>query len=107
MTGASASGRRVVDNEERERFELLDGDEVVGYVNYGRRPGVLALMHTEVDPNRRGEGLAGELVSAALDSARDDGLAVLPFCSYVNRYIKAHDEYAALVPQDFRSNFDL
>jgi predicted GNAT family acetyltransferase len=42
-----------------------------------------------------------------LDSARADGVDVLPFCPFVNGYIERHPEYVSLVPEELRSQFNL
>ena len=97
----------MVDAADRDRFELLDGDEVVGFIQYTRRPGQISFLHTEIDDEHEGEGLASELAAAALDTARDDGLAVLPFCPFVNSYIRRHPEYLDLVPEDRKAQFGL
>jgi uncharacterized protein len=97
----------VSDAPERERFEIsLDG-EVVGFTTYHRTPRALSLNHTEIDPGHEGEGLASRLISAALDAARAEDLAVLPFCPFVRRFIEAHEEYLDLVPTDRRAEFKL
>ena len=62
---------------------------------------------TEVEPGFEGGGLAGRLARYSLDDARKRQLAVLPFCLYVQSWIKRHPEYADLVPQDRRAEFDL
>ncbi|HEY7671460.1 MAG TPA: GNAT family N-acetyltransferase [Gammaproteobacteria bacterium] len=59
--------------------------------------GVLDYHHTFVPPEARGQGLASQLVSQALDHARDHGHKVRPSCPFVARFIAAHPEYAALV----------
>ncbi|HEV7564123.1 MAG TPA: GNAT family N-acetyltransferase [Solirubrobacterales bacterium] len=97
----------VADAPARERFELsLDG-EVVGFTTYHRTPRALALSHTEVDPAHEGEGLASQLIAGALDAARAEGLAVLPFCPFVRRFIEEHREYLDLVPAQRRAEFKL
>jgi uncharacterized protein len=102
-----ASARRVEDHAEAERFELLAGDEVLGFALYRRRPGLIAFVHTEIADGHEGEGLGGELVRAALDSVRAEGLAVLPFCPFVNGWIQRHAAYADLVPEQYRAEFGL
>ena len=47
----------------------------------GDRP-VRSFNHTEIEDGHEGQGLAGRLVSAALDATRNDGFDVLPFCPY-------------------------
>jgi uncharacterized protein len=97
----------LADNPEQDRYELrVDGD-VGGRLLYRRRPGLLALNHTEIDDRFEGQGLGSRLIAFALDDARDRGLAVLPFCPFVNAYIERHREYVDLVPEAFRKQFDL
>lgn len=51
--------------------------------------------------------LGGKLVAHALDDVRARGLAVLPFCPFVNSYIEGHPEYLDLVPAEHREKFGL
>ncbi|MFJ9008542.1 GNAT family N-acetyltransferase [Streptomyces canus] len=99
--------RRVVDSPERSRFEIFDGEESAGFAEYHRFGGEIAFIHTEIDPRFEGHGLGGALARAALDSAREQGLAVLPFCPFIRRWIVKHPEYADLVPQNQRPRFGL
>jgi uncharacterized protein len=97
----------VVDVPERSRFEIrVDGD-VAGFAEYRRRPGLIAFIHTLIDPRFEGRGLASQLVRTALSDARSDGLSVLPFCPFVRSYIGDHTEYLDLVPEDMRDRFEL
>ena len=80
---------------ERQRFEAtLDGAH--GRIEYRLRPGVMNILHTEVDPALEGRGVAGALVRAALDYARARGLKVDPECSYTRSYMERHPETATL-----------
>jgi predicted GNAT family acetyltransferase len=99
----------VADNPGKERFEISVDGEVVGMTQYrlSKNRGLIAFIHTEIDPEREGEGLGSRLISFALDSARERGLAVLPFCPFVRAYIERHPEYADLVPEDHREEFGL
>jgi uncharacterized protein len=74
---------------------------------YRRRPGFISIIHTEIDSARMGEGLGTLLVEAALDTARARGLAVLPYCPFVQSFIDRHREYLDLVPFDRRAKFSL
>jgi len=97
----------ITDVSERRRYEIAIDGVVVGIAEYRRRPGVISFIHTEVDPSRKGDGLGTMLVKAALDSARAEGLAVLPYCPFVRNFIDRHREYLDLVPTDRRAMFAL
>ena len=97
----------VLDSPERSRFELEVDGALVGFVDYRRRPGAIAFLHTEIDPAHEGEGLGGVLVSEALDAARREGMQVLPFCPFVRSYLERHPEYLDLVPAERRAAFRL
>jgi uncharacterized protein len=97
----------VVDNPREERFEIRAGEQLAGFTQYRRRPGLIAFVHTEVDPQFEGQGVASRLIKTALDTARAESLAVLPFCPFVRAYIDKHHDYLDLVPADYREHFDL
>ena len=97
----------ITDNPEQHRYEIRVDDELAGFVQYRRRPGLIAFIHTEIDPRFEGQGIGSELIASVLGSARDSGTAVLPFCPFVNGYIERHPEYASLVPREYWSEFNL
>jgi predicted GNAT family acetyltransferase len=97
----------VVDVPERGRFEIRDGDRVLGLASYHVDDGVMTLPHTEVDPSVGGHGIGTALVAGVLDAARDRGLHVLPYCSFVRHFIQQHPETVDLVAEDDRPHFGL
>ena len=97
----------VADAPERKRFEVTVDGELAGFLVYRSRKGLLALIHTEVEDRFGGRGLGGQLARFALDQARAQGLAVLPFCPFVNEWMKRHPEYVDLVPAAYRASFNL
>ena len=107
MATTPSADVRVVDVPDRSRFEIRVDDEVAGFTEYRRRPGLIAFVHTLIDPRFEGRGLASQLVRTALSEARSDGLSVLPFCPFVRGYIAGHPEYLDLVPEDMRAKFEL
>src|SRR4051812_42325866 len=98
---------RVVDNPAEHRFEIIADGEVAGLVTYQRAGATLSLLHTEIDPRFEGRGLGSVLVRGALDAARAEGAAVLPFCPFVRRYLQRRPEYLNLVPPGQRERFEL
>jgi uncharacterized protein len=104
---ADAPEISIVDQPERDRFEIRVGQEVAGFAEYRRRPGLIAFIHTEIDDRFEGQGLGSRLVTDVLDRSRADALAVLPFCPFVRSFIERHPDYLELVPEDYRERFDL
>ncbi len=97
----------VVDVPERGRFEIRMGERVVGLASYHVDDGTMTLPHTEVDPGVSGRGLGTTLVAGVLAAARERGLHVLPYCSFVRYYIQTHPETADLVTEADREHFGL
>jgi len=98
----------VRDNPAENRYEIHDGDRLAGFSVYKLTGRKIAFTHTETLPEFRGRGLAGQLVAGELGDVRRRGLAVLPFCPYVRKYIARHaDAYLDLVPEQDRARFGL
>lgn len=96
----------VRDDPGRHRYVITEDGSEVGFVTYRIADGVLDLVHTEVDPDHGGRGLAARLIAWTLDDARRRGLGVLPHCPYVRRFIDDHpDRYLDLVPAALRAEF--
>lgn len=87
------------DDPSELRYEALREGELVGEIRYVSEPGVVVLVHTEVEPSEKGSGLGSLVVRYALDDIRRRGLHVVPFCPFVAAYIKRHPDYSDLVIQ--------
>ncbi len=86
----------VTNEEGRRRFELEEEGETafITYVVEGER---ITLTHTIVPPDIEGRGVGSRLVRGALDAVREQGLKVVPQCSFVRGYIERHEEYRDLL----------
>ena len=74
----------------------VDGEMAsLDYVRVDER--TLDLRHTFVPEALRGRGIAAEIVRFALSYARDEGLRVIPTCSYVAATIRRDPSFADLV----------
>ena len=51
-----------------------------------------AFLHTVVDENYRGAGLAGKLVKYALEDALEQGFRIVAICPYVKSWIEKQDD---------------
>jgi predicted GNAT family acetyltransferase len=87
----------VTDRPSELRYEIEVDGEVAGFLLYRVEPGVLELVHTDVDPKWEGQGVGGALVKGALDDIRARDLKIRPFCPFVRAYLRRHPEYQDLV----------
>jgi uncharacterized protein len=88
---------KIVDNPEKHRYQAWDGQDVRGFIDYHVQPGLVTIMHTEVDRDAEGQGVGSRLAAHALDDVRSRGLSVLVVCPFVREYMRRHPEYADLV----------
>ena len=70
----------------------IEVDGHLGYLEYERDGGTMAITHTIVPPAIGGRGIAAALVQAALVHARAMGWRVRPSCSYVRSWMRRHPE---------------
>ena len=97
----------VTDNPAEHRFEITYGDRLAGFTVYDDRPEGRAFVHTEIDEELEGHGLASQLVRAAMDAMAASGTPVLPFCPYVRSWLEKHPDHLGVVPPDQRAAFGL
>lgn len=98
---------RITHNTAQHRFEIFVDDELAGFAAYRPGEGVREFDHTEVGGEFGGRGLAGKVVAAALSDTEEAGLAIIPACSYVHKYVVKHPEHLAHVPAATRTAMDL
>ena len=104
----AAEKSEVHDNPFEGRYEIRVDGRTAGFTVYKSKPKLIAFLHTEIDPSLEGLGLGSRLIGSALDDARERGLEVLPFCPFVNEFIRRHrKEYVGLVPERYRREFGL
>jgi predicted GNAT family acetyltransferase len=87
----------VRDVPEASRYEIRDGEQLLGHADYQRQGDTVVFTHTEVDQDSGRPGLGSSLVRGALDDVRAAGGSVVPRCSFVRGWIEKHDDYADLV----------
>ena len=92
----------LIHNEERHRYEFrLDGG--VAYVEY--EPAANSryrLTHTIVPPQFEGQGIGRELVESTLEALREQGVRIIPECTFIIRYIQRHPEWEPLLAEGYR-----
>lgn len=97
----------ITDDTDSHRYVVRIDGRRAGLLQYRLRPESIELVHTEIYEEFEGRGLGSQLISFALQDARERGLAVLPTCPFVNDYIQRHRQYVDLVPEGRRQDFGL
>lgn len=79
---------------ERGRFFIEENDKNIAFMIY-RNSGAreITIDHTEVDSNRRGEGLGRDLVEAGVEYARRNKLKIVPTCPFAKKVIDDKPEF--------------
>ena len=89
----------ITHNPANDRFEVwIDGK--LSKLDYIQEAKNFVIAHVGVYPEHRGQGIAGKIVEAALQYARENGLRVIPMCSYAAAYIRRNPQYMELTEQD-------
>ena len=91
----------VVHNAAAKRFEMnLDGKLAFSkYLLVGEK---MIIEHTEVPEELEGRGIAGTIVRAALDYAREQRLKIMPLCPFTASFIHRHPQFQDLVLEGYR-----
>lgn len=89
---------KVVHNPDENRFETTIGGKLskLDYLQNGRN---FVITHVGVHPSLRGQGVAGKIVEAGIEYARENSFRVVPMCSYAAAYIRRHPEHVGLTKQ--------
>ena len=82
--------------EERHRYELVRGDEVLGVADYRVEGDEVIFPHTEIRSDLRGQGLGEVLVRGAMEDVRASGRTVVPRCWFVVEFLELHPEFSDL-----------
>ena len=83
---------------ERERIFALDEQgKLVAEVTFPFSEGVADIDHTFVDQSLRGQGVAGQLLDAAVRQIRMEGLRAKATCSYAAKWFKEHPDQSDLL----------
>ena len=81
------------DSKKGEFFILEDGKKIASMIYVYAGETKIIIEHTVVDPSHEGKGLGKQLVNAAVDFARKNGIKIMPLCPYAKRVLEASDTY--------------
>nr|WP_239091980.1 GNAT family N-acetyltransferase [Streptomyces sp. SID14478] len=80
--------------------------ETVGYIQYfvlDEPQRALVPVHTIVEPEHEGKGIAGSLARELYATAAREGVVVAPLCPFVVRWAERHPGEAPAVPAALRT----
>ena len=80
------------DVPEARRYEARIGDQLVGWVEYGRVGSRFVALHTEVPAEYGGRGIATALVRRVILDARAAGATITPRCPLFAAHFERHPE---------------
>lgn len=80
----------ITDNPPARRYEARLGEEVAGWVDYGRVRNRLVAIHTEVRPEFGGRGIGAALVRHVIADARANGFTITPRCPLFVTHFERH-----------------
>ena len=89
----------ITHNEADHTFDVwIDGyRSKLDYIQDGKN---FVITHVGVYPELRGQGIAGKIVEAGLQYAKQNSLRVIPMCSYAAAYIRRNPQYLELTDQE-------
>ena len=89
----------VVHNEAANTFESwIDGH--LSKLDYFQDDKNFVITHVGVYPAFRGQGVAGRIMEASLEYAKQNSLRVVPMCSYAAAYIRKNPQHMKLTDQE-------
>ncbi len=93
---------QLIHHAARNRYEFhLNGG--IAYVEYEPAgEGIYRLTHTIVPPAFEGQGIGRELVESTLEALREQGVRIIPECSFIVRYVQRHPEWESLLAEGYR-----
>ena len=91
-------------NYENERIYSVDeNNELMAELNFVfKENGTVDIVHTYVNPQLRGQGIAEKLMVVVAEYFKEKGLKASATCSYANSWLKKRREsYSNIISKDF------
>ena len=77
-------------NPAKSRYEL-EVDGLVAFADYQRSGHRLVISYVEAPPALRGTGAAGRLMRQVTETARAEGMKIVPLCGYASAWLRRND----------------
>jgi predicted GNAT family acetyltransferase len=82
------------DNGQYGEFFIEENNDRVAFLAFRWVEDVLTLDHTEVDEKLSGRGIGKQLVTAAVEYAREKKVKINPLCSYAHALFEKIKDFA-------------
>jgi len=78
---------KIVFEPEKNRSAAYDGEKCIGQCVYTIHDSIWTIVHTEVESNYGGQGIALKLVNQVIQEARNQNVKVDATCSYAKKIL--------------------
>jgi len=83
------------EHESKGAFIIQDNNQCLAEMTYSRAGDTLMIIdHTEVSDALRGKGAGKQLVSAAVNYARENNIKILPLCPFAKSVFDRTTEFS-------------
>jgi len=78
--------------EDERIFANGKDGKILAEITFKTKDGIATIDHTFVDESLRGQGVAGQLMRAAVEKIQSDGNKIAATCSYAASWLSKHPE---------------
>lgn len=75
-----------------DMFYLGEAENPKAYISFSIKDGKVYVEHTVVKPELGGQGIAAKLNDRVVEFAKEEGLKIVPVCSYTVKYFEKNEE---------------
>jgi len=77
--------------KDENRAVAYDGDKLVGECVFAEEENIWNIVHTEVDEEYQGQGVAKRLVGCVNENAKNFNKSLVSDCSYAKKVLEKYD----------------
>lgn len=78
--------------EDSRIYAKDENGKIIAEITFPAKDGVAIIDHTFVDESLRGQGIAGQLMEAAVEKIQADENKIAATCSYAVKWLESHEE---------------
>ena len=73
--------------EEINKVVVYNNNEIIGYCEYEQLNNIWNIIHTKVNSNYQGQGIAKNLVEKVVEKANKNNITITADCSYAKKIL--------------------